>query len=432
MTLRALLQKVLEALFKVLFTYECQGEEKIPRSGGAVVAANHPSYLDPVLLSLQASRPIRFMAWDALFKVPVVGALMRAFGTFPVDVRPGKGREAYAKAKALVESGEVVGIFPEGKRSRTGWMEPSLREGAARLAWETGAPLVPATIGGAYRAWPHFQALPRPARIRVRFHEPIDPAPYRAKGEEEALGSLLAELRHRVDRSLLPSVKRDLRATVLYRLSAPWPRVYELIPLLLAALVFAMAPSALTAACAVAYLAYLFLDRLAIPQSLPVKWLRSALPVAATMGYGFLVLRMLALPTPTAPGALIALVAGCLFPYLYERGRVALLAMKGSVWAALFEIGASWLAPGSTGAHVALPVFLLAYAWEGRTVFWPYAVTVLVAYGFGVPLLLGGGPGLAVHALAGLLAWILIRIFPYHRTSRHRHHLWGLGLRLDS
>ena len=56
----------------------------------------------------------------------------------------------------------MVGLFPEGKRSRTGWMEPSLREGAARLAWETGALLVPATIAGAYRAWPYFAALPRP------------------------------------------------------------------------------------------------------------------------------------------------------------------------------------------------------------------------------------------------------------------------------
>src|SRR5262245_34240930 len=156
---------LLEALFRVLFTYDCLGKENLPGAGPAVVAANHPSYLDPVLLSLQAPRPIRFMAWDALFRVPLLGALIRTLGAFPVDVRRGKGREAYEKARALVESGEVVGIFPEGKRSQTGWMESSLREGAARLAWETGAPLIPATIVGAYRAWPHFQSLPRPARI---------------------------------------------------------------------------------------------------------------------------------------------------------------------------------------------------------------------------------------------------------------------------
>jgi hypothetical protein len=77
-------------------------------------------------------------------------------------------------------------------------------------------------------------------------------------------------------------------------------------------------------------------------------------------------------------------------------------------------------------------VFLLAYAWEGRTVFWPYAVIVLGAYALGVPFLLGGNAGLIVHALAGLLAWMLIRLFPYHRTPGSGCSVWGLGLRLDN
>ena len=89
--MRPLVQPFLTALFKLLFTYECEGEELLPEGGG-VVAANHPSYLDPILLSLDVKRPIRFMAWDAMFRVPFVGALMRAFGAVPVDVRPGMGR----------------------------------------------------------------------------------------------------------------------------------------------------------------------------------------------------------------------------------------------------------------------------------------------------------------------------------------------------
>src|SRR6185503_9669552 len=220
--MRQAIKTLIEALFRVLFTYDCIGEEKIPASGPAVIAANHPSYLDPILLGLQVRRPIHFMAWDALFRVPVMGSLMRLFDAFPVDIRKGKGGEAYDKAKGLRERGEVVGIFPEGKRSRTAWLEPALREGAARLAWETGAPLVLATIAGAYRAWPHFQSLPKPARIRVRFHEPIDPTPYRSLPEAEALEGLLNELRRRVERSLLPGVKADLRTSVLYRTPPPW------------------------------------------------------------------------------------------------------------------------------------------------------------------------------------------------------------------
>ena len=135
--MRRLVMTFAEALFRVLFTYDCVGEEKIPAEGGVVVAANHPSYLDPVLLSLPVARPIRFMAWEALFRVPLLGPVIRAFGAFPVDVRRGRGREAYARARELVAAGEVVGIFPEGKRSRTGWMEASLREGAARLATQS-------------------------------------------------------------------------------------------------------------------------------------------------------------------------------------------------------------------------------------------------------------------------------------------------------
>ena len=123
--MRRVFTTLIEALFRVLFTYDCLGKENLPASGPAVVAANHPSYLDPVLLSLQVRRPIRFMAWDALFRVPLLGALIRTFGAFPVDTRRGKGREAYERAKALVLSGEVVGLFPEGHRSRTGWMESS-------------------------------------------------------------------------------------------------------------------------------------------------------------------------------------------------------------------------------------------------------------------------------------------------------------------
>ena len=108
-----LFKKFLEALFRVLFTYECSGQDKIPSCGPVVVAANHPSYLDPILLSLEVERPIRFMAWEALFKVPFLGRLLGTFGAFPVDVRAGQGRLAYEQAKALLAQGQIVGIFPE-------------------------------------------------------------------------------------------------------------------------------------------------------------------------------------------------------------------------------------------------------------------------------------------------------------------------------
>ncbi|HEX6739124.1 MAG TPA: lysophospholipid acyltransferase family protein [Vicinamibacteria bacterium] len=430
--MRTLLRRVVEALFRVLFTYDCLGEAHVPAGGPAVVAANHPSYLDPLLLSLQVERPIRFMAWDALFKVPLLGTLLRAFGAFPVDVRRGQGRAAYEKAKALVLAGEVVGIFPEGKRSRTGWMESTLRQGAARLAWETGAPLVPATISGAFRAWPYHQALPRPGRIRVRFHEPIDPAPLRGLAEDEALPRLLEELRRRVERSLLPGVKADLRTTVIYRLPAPRPRAHELAAALLAGGAVAwQTRSAWAVLPACLYLAYLFLDRPLIPPSRLAKWARNASALLFVLGYGPVVATALRLEAPSAGAALAAVLLGASFAYLYERGGTVLGLMRGFVLAAALELLAQKLAPTPLGAHLALPVFAAAYAWQGRTVFWRYAVPVLLGYAAAVALMFRGGLELLPHVLAGLVAWLGGWLILYDRPARADPEApLGLGLRL--
>jgi 1-acyl-sn-glycerol-3-phosphate acyltransferase len=432
--LKQAIKTLIEALFRVLFTYDCIGEEKVPASGPAIIAANHPSYIDAFLLGLQVRRPIHFMAWDAWFKVPLVGAFMRVFDAFPVDTQKGKGREAYEKAKNLLRSGEVVGIFPEGKRSRTGWLEPALREGAARLAWETGAPLIPATITGAYRAWPHYQSLPRPARIRVRYHEPIDPGPWRAMGEDEALPALLAELRRRVERSLLPGVKADLRMNVLYRLPSPWPRNYESAPVLaLALLVFWRTRSLLAVAPAWAYVGYLLLDHFVIPQSKLAKWIRNSSPILFLFGYGPHALRYLGLPEVPAGAALAALMMGALFPYLYEHGRTAIAFIRGFVIAACLELAALYVAPTGVGPHVALPLFAAAFAWERKTVFWRYAAPVLAAYAVGSPFLFRVRPmPLAPHAMAGLLGWLLVRLWPYRLRERVAEEpaAIGLGLRL--
>jgi 1-acyl-sn-glycerol-3-phosphate acyltransferase len=429
---RRALVTLLEGLFRLLFTYDCAGQDKIPAEGPAVVAANHSSYLDPVLLSLEIERPIHFMAWDALFKVPILGYLIRVLGAFPVDVSAGKGRQAYEKAKALVEAGEIVGIFPEGKRSHAGWMEPSLREGAARLALETGAPLVPATIAGAFRAWPYFHSLPKPSRIKVRFHDPIDPIPYRALPKGEALAALLAELKRRVERSLVPGVKADLRMSVLYGLPAPWPRLYESLPPLAAALfVFWKTRSFLTVAPAYGYIVYLLLDHFVIPQSRLVKWLRNSSPVLFLLAFSPVVVRSQGLPPVPAGEALAALMVGALFPYLYEHGRTALGFIRGLVSAICIEVGAYALVPVGFGPHIALPVFAAAFAWERRTVSWRYTASVLACYAFVSWRLMGGGPGAIPHAIAGLVAWMLSSLFPYRSESEHpeRHTLEGLGLR---
>jgi 1-acyl-sn-glycerol-3-phosphate acyltransferase len=416
--IRDVLRTAIEAVFRVLFSYDCTGEEQIPTRGPAIVASNHPSYLDPILLSLQVKRRIRFMAWDTLFRVPLVGSLIRLFGAFPVDVRPGRGQSAFAAARSLVEAGEVVGIFPEGKRSRAGWLEPELRAGAARLALETGAPLVPATIRGAFRAWPHFRKLPGLAKIHVRYHEAIDPTPFRGLALDEGVEALLAELRRRVERTLLPGVKADRRIEELYRTGAPWPRLFEVGPALgLALYVFWKTRSFAAVWAAYAYVGYLLLDLLVVPQRRLSKWIRNGSAAAFMLLYTASVLPRLGLPAIVGERALIALLAGAGLAYLYEKGRTALAFVQGLVVSTLIELGALMLWPTPLGPHVALPLFAAAFAWEERTVFWRFAVPVLAAYGLGVPLWLGAGPLLLPHALAGLLGWITVRVLSRRAAS---------------
>ena len=290
-------------------------------------------------------------------------------------------------------------------------MEPSLREGAARLSFETGALLVPVTIAGAYRAWPHFKALPSPARIRVRFHAPIDPAPFQALPEDEALPAMLVELRRRVDRSLLPGVKADLRMNVLYGSPAPAPRLVECAAALVVALtllatragVQALWPSAL-------YLGYLVFDWQRLPQSRMTKRVRNASAAVFLAAVLPLLVRRLGGPEIAAGAALFAVLAGALFPYLYERGRTATRFFQGLALALLMEGGALLRWPSPIGPHVALPLFAALFAFSRHTVFSRYAAPILAAYAVGIPLLLGGGRAVLPHVGVAFLAWAAVAL----------------------
>jgi hypothetical protein len=251
----------------------------------------------------------------------------------------------------------------------------------------------------------------------VRVHPPIDPVPFRALGEEEALAGLLAELRRRVERSLLPGVKADLRTNVLYLTPPPRPRAHELLaPAAYAAVMTPVAGPWLGLAPVAAYLAYLATDLLFVPQSRFAKRVRNASALLFTLLTGPLALRALGLPL-AAPGALAAAMAGAWLPHLYERGQVAVRYVRGGVLACLFGVGALALAPLPAGLHVALSVYAAAFAWDRRTIFWRYTVPATLFYAVAAALLLGGGAPLALHAAAGLGGWLGTRSIPYHRPS---------------
>ena len=111
------------------------------------------------------------MAWDRMFRVPVLGTVMRAFGAFPVNLKIGD-RGALRLSLEHLKAGGALVIFPEGSRTRSGQLQP-FKQGVIRLALESGAPIVPVTIIGGYRALAPHHRFPRPVKVKIVYHEPL-------------------------------------------------------------------------------------------------------------------------------------------------------------------------------------------------------------------------------------------------------------------
>jgi 1-acyl-sn-glycerol-3-phosphate acyltransferase len=129
------------------------GEENVPEHGGAVIAINHTSYIDwlPSALAMHhRHRRLRFMIKAEMQHVKIVSFLIKHSGTIPVD--RGAGADAYAMAVQRLREGELVGVYPEATISRSFELK-EFKTGAARMAQETGVPIIPVIVWGAQRMW---------------------------------------------------------------------------------------------------------------------------------------------------------------------------------------------------------------------------------------------------------------------------------------
>jgi len=164
----ALLRRPLTLLYRI----RPEGWEQIPSAGPAVLAANHESVLDPFVLPIATRRFVHYMAKAELFRYPVLRQLMLSAGTFPVS-RGAGDEKAIARGVELLGRGELVVVFPQG--TCLPFRERPWRRGAARLALQAGAPLVPVCLVGTERALrPHRVKLGL-SRIRILVGEPIPP-----------------------------------------------------------------------------------------------------------------------------------------------------------------------------------------------------------------------------------------------------------------
>jgi 1-acyl-sn-glycerol-3-phosphate acyltransferase len=161
------------ALARLYFGLRLEGTEHIPRVGAVVIAPNHQTYVDPVLVTIPIRRRIYYMAWSRLFDVRGLSWMIRRLRAFPVQLESSDPR-ATREAVRLLQAGEAVMIFPEGERSvdgRVGRFKP----GAFRLAVSLGVPVLPVTITGGHASWPPGHSLPRPAKVTITYHPLVYP-----------------------------------------------------------------------------------------------------------------------------------------------------------------------------------------------------------------------------------------------------------------
>lgn len=166
--IRGMATPILQSWLKI----DAQGMENFPADGAFLVTPNHISNFDPVVMAyfmLKQGIPLRFMAKAELFKYPVIRELFNSVKLIPVRRNSDDPSAVLEAARQALENGEAVGIYPEGTLTRDPQMWPmKAKTGAARLALDTGVPVIPIAQWGAHEVIPRYNAT-----LRVRLGQPI-------------------------------------------------------------------------------------------------------------------------------------------------------------------------------------------------------------------------------------------------------------------
>ena len=180
----------IQPLVRMLVPLRDYGAERVPRSGGVVLAFNHFHWIDPPAFGALSPRSIYFMAKVEAHRIPGLGHLIRSFGT--ISVRRGESdREAVRRMREVVRDGHALGLFVEGTRQRSGELGP-VQPGAAMVALQEDVPVVPGAVFGSH-TWRVGNFQP----VSIAWGEPVrfDGLPRNGKGYREASTELAAKLR---------------------------------------------------------------------------------------------------------------------------------------------------------------------------------------------------------------------------------------------
>ncbi|MGI8484392.1 MAG: lysophospholipid acyltransferase family protein [Thermomicrobiales bacterium] len=202
------IRTVLLGLLRLLIGLKINGLENIPKSGGVLIVANHLHNADPVAIAVACTRPIHYMGKRELFEVPVIRSIIRFGGTFPID-RGHPDRWAIRRSEETLKQGIVLGMFPEGTRSKTGAMKEALA-GAGLIGLRSNSPILPVAVMGTERLpFNGKRPLGRAKGFRgatVIFGEPFD-LPREVDGKRLSADDASALMMHRIA-ELLPSQYR--------------------------------------------------------------------------------------------------------------------------------------------------------------------------------------------------------------------------------
>jgi len=158
-------------LFKMFFSLQVKGLENVPKKGPFIIASNHASNLDPIIIGGVYKGRIHFMAKEELFKNKFFAWYLRKLSIFPLK-RATNDSRAMRETLRRLKAGCGIGVFPEGSRTDDGNMkEPKV--GVSVLSFLTNASVIPCYIGGTYEAWPSNRSSLQRAKLTISFAKPL-------------------------------------------------------------------------------------------------------------------------------------------------------------------------------------------------------------------------------------------------------------------